>query len=204
MTSKVCTRCHIDKNLNEYSPQKKGRLGRSSWCRECASRHQKLPEKAARRAEIARLPARVQVVQLRQRKKLATESGWWRQLEYQIRCVYHLELIELATMYFAQQWKCAGCLRPLDGSSRFAMNGKTTDHIDHDHQTGKVRGVLCYGCDNVLGCMRDSIPGLYSLEKYLTVWQALKLPAPWSCRRRPIPSDRSESSRKKKATAQDR
>lgn len=33
--------------------------------------------------------------------------------------------------------------------------GKGDWHLDHDHRDGRVRGVLCHGCNTALGMLRD-------------------------------------------------
>lgn len=40
-------------------------------------------------------------------------------------------------------------------------------HIDHNHETGKVRGVLCHHCNTALGNFRDSIKTLERAIAYL-------------------------------------
>lgn len=44
--------------------------------------------------------------------------------------------------------------------------------IDHDHETGKVRGVLCVNCNFVLGHAKDNIATLTRLQAYLEVANA--------------------------------
>lgn len=39
--------------------------------------------------------------------------------------------------------------------------------IDHCHTTGKVRGLLCQGCNFALGAVKDNIETLRNLIKYL-------------------------------------
>jgi hypothetical protein len=41
---------------------------------------------------------------------------------------------------------CAICGKP---------PGKISLHVDHDHETGEVRGLLCVGCNNALGQFHD-------------------------------------------------
>lgn len=40
-------------------------------------------------------------------------------------------------------------------------------HVDHDHSTGKYRGVLCHFCNVGLGMMGDSIDRLKNMIEYL-------------------------------------
>jgi hypothetical protein len=40
-------------------------------------------------------------------------------------------------------------------------------HVDHDHETGAVRGILCPACNHGLGHFGDSVPTLRSAIKYL-------------------------------------
>ncbi len=40
-------------------------------------------------------------------------------------------------------------------------------HMDHDHQTGKFRGLLCHKCNVTLGMVDDSTEVLRWLAQYV-------------------------------------
>lgn len=42
-------------------------------------------------------------------------------------------------------------------------------HVDHDHVTRQVRGLLCFNCNQALGNVRDDVAVLLALVNYLEV-----------------------------------
>ena len=48
-----------------------------------------------------------------------------------------------------------------------SLEGKGKRHIDHDHQTGEFRGVLCNTCNPALGLFKDDVELLKRAIKYL-------------------------------------
>ncbi len=84
---------------------------------------------------------------------------------YNIKHRYGVEVEEYDAIMEKQENKCAICILP------FASGKKT--HVDHNHETGEVRGILCQTCNNGLGhlmelpmnCLR-AVKYLHQHEKY--------------------------------------
>lgn len=45
--------------------------------------------------------------------------------------------------------------------------GRSSFCTDHDHATGKVRGLLCHPCNAALGFLRDSVALVFAAGRYL-------------------------------------
>lgn len=79
--------------------------------------------------------------------------------EYGITLEHKLKIIE------SQNGKCAAC-GTIDHKGKYS--GITGWSLDHKHdETKKIRGILCFPCNMVLGYVKDSSAHLYSLIDYL-------------------------------------
>lgn len=81
--------------------------------------------------------------------------------EYHLRRRYGVGQAEFDEMLAEQGGVCAIC------------GADDPKHVDHDHRTGWVRGILCFNCNGGLGQFRDSPEFLAGAITYLkgTTWQ---------------------------------
>lgn len=96
-------------------------------------------------------------------KKVATDLRH-RQLER----IYGLTLEDYKRLYNKQEGKCAIC-KTFKNPQTFARGSRHTDclFVDHNHKTGKVRGLLCHKCNFGLGYFQDSSHLLQQATSYL-------------------------------------
>lgn len=79
--------------------------------------------------------------------------------KYAIKSRFGLTLDEWDSIYVLQDFSCAICLTMDPGKRGWAT--------DHDHETGKTRGILCQLCNSVLGYAKDSTTVLRRAALYL-------------------------------------
>lgn len=82
-------------------------------------------------------------------------------LRYNLKYNFNLSLEDYETMVEQQNGVCAICSQP-----PIKGNGNRL-HIDHNHSTGKIRGLLCSTCNQGLGFFQDSFETLLSASHYL-------------------------------------
>lgn len=85
---------------------------------------------------------------------------------HSLKTLYGLSQEEYVDMFEAQQGRCAICRRP-ESCANNQRTAKRLLCVDHDHTTGKVRGLLCMKCNHGLDHANDDILILRAMIAYL-------------------------------------
>ena len=128
---KICTRCKVEKDREDFSKDSSRPDGLYSYCRVCTKSVRKLRCKKDRKQKS----------------------------EYERLKRYGISGEEWESLFESQGRKCAICRAP--------NSGKRDWDTDHDHKTGKVRGILCSPCNTALGLFKDETGILQQAIQYL-------------------------------------
>lgn len=101
---------------------------------------------------------------------------------YHLKRRYGITASDAEAMLLAQKGLCALC------------RAAPAVHVDHDHVTGKVRGLLCFNCNGGLGQFKDRIDVLQAAVDYLTLTPAARPRRPLESRHRRSTGGRGSSS----------
>ncbi|KKL66251.1 hypothetical protein LCGC14_2146860 [marine sediment metagenome] len=87
-----------------------------------------------------------------------------RDRKYHLKHQCGITLEEYEAMAEQQFHRCAICG---DYETRSNRGGILNLNVDHDHKTGKIRGLLCNRCNRVLGMVKDDQTVLTEMKNYL-------------------------------------
>jgi hypothetical protein len=170
ITVKTCPHCKTEQNICEFSKHRKTKDGYCSWCRTCKSASGKIRDGRIVKlikpiVEIKRCPKCKQFKNSKDFDKnghsLDGLTSWCR------KCINNAVIIrkygitseQKESMLILQNHKCASCGVDL-------KSPKYKPHVDHNHLTGKVRGILCSDCNRSLGIMKEDPNKIYGLLQY--------------------------------------
>ncbi len=143
--TKVCSKCGEAKPLSGFYPRSRHRSGYEAHCKACRNVNAR-KYYAANRERYAEW------------KKAHRERYPDRPREYNRRYQYGLAAGEWDAMFEAQGRVCAICKTQEPGRCW---------NTDHCHLTGRVRGILCNGCNVALGHLRDDPGRVLAAHAYL-------------------------------------
>jgi hypothetical protein len=144
--SKICRTCKKEQPRTSFYADKTKRDGLEARCKQCCVRRSQLYNQAHpdQHAALSRAYAKRHPDRVRSTQRLVQ---------------YGITMADFEQMLLDQQGQCDICKRQLG-------TGRST-HVDHDHATGKVRGLLCNACNAVLGYARDLPATLLAAAEYL-------------------------------------
>jgi hypothetical protein len=160
---KACKKCGELKSLSDFYKAAGTRDGRRGECIRCnlavqAARNRANPEANRRRVREWQRenPQRVAAWQAEYRalgKKSISDR------KSHLKRKYSLTIDDYDEMLAKQGGGCAICGRP--------PRPDISLHVDHDHETGRIRGLLCFRCNNALGDFLDDPALLREAATYL-------------------------------------
>ena len=138
-----CPKCKSYKEPSKFYPHKHAAFNRASYCIKCSKENRKFHHH----------------IQMKD-NPLYREK----QREANINRKYNMTPQEYENKLETQNYLCAIC------QVKLLLQGHGT-HLDHDHNTGKLRAFLCTYCNSGLGFFRDSVVRLTQAIEYLTFYE---------------------------------
>ena len=174
---KQCRKCGIEKPQYEFYRASGTRDGLRGECKSCnlAQQHERyVANPAPAKARVKRWQQenadRLNAYRRQRRDDPIVKQREW--VSY-LRRKYGMTAAGYDELLAKQAGVCAICsTRPAPGRRL---------HVDHDHDTGRIRGLLCFTCNNALGDFEDDAVRLREAARYV---ESFELPLEPLIRRR--------------------
>lgn len=136
--TKICLACGDDLPLDDFWNHPTGKFGKRPRCKKCVSLENK-----------GFLQKRLEVEPEYNRGRVKAWASTGDNVRAKnLRARYRLAHTKYDAMYASQDGKCAICGLEMDEGRRLA--------VDHDHETGEIRGIIHLRCNLALGLFKDS------------------------------------------------
>lgn len=153
---RTCRKCEEEKPLSEFTKNRTLPSGRTNECKKCTNVYAR--KRREENPEVA--------------QKIRDAGARWRaanpdadKQKYLMRR-FNITIQEYRDLLEAQNGVCAICGEP-ESVVRRAKSGQEMLAVDHCHETGKIRGLLCFKCNTGIGALGDSVEGLERALAYL-------------------------------------
>ena len=172
MEQKACTKCDETKSVEMFGWNKTRKSGLQGWCKSCTA----VGDKMRREKNVARTTIQIPA------EKHCYACGVTKSSEHFYKCrsqatglipfckpcqagVVRLRLYGLSTddygrMLEKQNNQCAICACDFGTVEKGAC-------VDHCHTTGKVRALLCGGCNKAIGLLKEDVATVRAAAAYL-------------------------------------
>lgn len=150
---KKCSKCKEIKGVEDFYLSKQKKDGYDYWCKLCKLKNNRIHNSIPEIAKLKREYRRKHHLKNRDKDLHSCRVN-------AIKRKYNITHEEYLSILKSQNNKCHICGDPI-------TPGRNC-HLDHDHNTGKIRGFLCQRCNKGLGHFQDNSELLLSAYNYLT------------------------------------
>ena len=140
---KICTVCNQTKSCKEFYKRKSSPDGFATHCKLCDNEKK------------------------RKWKEQNKDRAYSTDRERHLRHRYGITTVDYDAMLQEQEGKCGICGTSENYSSHNGNRKDWSFAVDHDHNTGQVRGLLCNNCNRALGLFNDCKKTLGAALKWL-------------------------------------
>jgi hypothetical protein len=160
---KRCSKCGRDQPLENFYRAKGSRDGLRGDCKACfaaraRARYPEVRDKAIARAKQWQIDNRERHLE-NLRKRYQRPEVKRRERDTYLQRKHGITVDEYEAMFVEQGGGCAICAKP--------PRADISLHVDHDHATGRRRGLLCFSCNNALGNAGEDVERLLAFVDYL-------------------------------------
>ena len=143
---KTCKRCSQTKELLEFFKNVKRKDGVSTYCKPCQLEYQRARYNNPESHERNKMDRNIY---LKNRKD--STRKWY------LKTTYGLTPEQYENLYNDSDGRCYICKE----EKEYYL------HVDHNHKTGEVRGLLCNHCNRGIGIFKENINILESAIQYI-------------------------------------
>jgi len=154
--TKICSKCKQEKELSDYYKRDNGRTVQSQ-CKECQKAFKKEARKSPKHIEYIREYNKQWRLQNPEKIKAWNKKN---SRNAMLKSLYGLSELDYNILFNKQKGKCAIC-------DKHQSEFKKPLCVDHNHETSKIRGLLCHNCNVSLGLLKDNIDVLEKAIEYL-------------------------------------
>ena len=150
-----CRKCGLEAytefTLSNFITHPKGLYGYANLCKDCDATRNREAKRPREYRKDYYLTNKEKIKQNVYKNRTPEQRR-----DYALRSKYGITLIDYNIMHEEQEGKCFTC---------HTYSDKLV--VDHNHDTGEVRALLCNHCNSALGFSRESILVLENLIKYI-------------------------------------
>lgn len=145
---KICNLCQQEKPFSAFNKAKTNKNGTICYQSKCKSCYNKVGIERYHKLSID------------EKRKRSSQNymGFDYFKNYRLQKNYGITQAIFEKMYIMQDGKCYLCERKIEGKEV---------KVDHCHETGKIRKLLCHNCNTSLGLLNENPVLFYKCADYL-------------------------------------